>query len=81
MNHLPELCSDFKSSTRSVLDVLQNMSSKGIHPKDENDFTRYGSRGLGGDMPVDGAEISRPLFVQKPKANIVCTKDSTTQTL
>lgn len=81
LNHLPELCTDPKSSTRSVFDVLQDMSREKIHSKDDKEYPRYGSRGLGGDVSNDGEAVLRPLFVKKPRTSMVLTRDNTTQTL
>lgn len=83
LNHLDEDSSELKSpSTRSVLDVLQDLSRKRIHSKDDtDDINKRKSKGLGGDSLLDVDAPYKPLFVQKTKNNTVTTKDSTTQTL
>lgn len=71
-----------KSTTRSVLDVLQDLSRKRIHSKDDgDDVPKRKSKGLGGDAPMDVEAPYKPLFVQKMKNSTVSVRDSTTQTL
>lgn len=83
INHIPDLNLnlDLKSSgTRSVLDVLQDLSRKRIHSKDELDNTKLKPKGLGGDVPLDIEAPYKPLFVPKTKSSAVLTKDGATQT-
>lgn len=83
LNNLPDLCSDVKTNNRSVLDVLQDLSRKRINFKNDNNHSRYRSKGLGGDLPSDENVLSKPLFVQKEliKNNVTTTRDNCTQTL
>ncbi|EEB18308.1 conserved hypothetical protein [Pediculus humanus corporis] len=84
LNNLPDLCSDVKTNNRSVLDVLQDLSRKRINFKNDNNYSRYRSKGLGGDLPSDENVLSKPLFVQKElikNNNVTTTRDNCTQTL
>ncbi|KAL0274134.1 UNVERIFIED_CONTAM: hypothetical protein PYX00_006630 [Menopon gallinae] len=80
LNHSPDICLDTKTSTRSVLDVLQDLSRKRIHTKDDTEANKRKCRGLGGDAPLDIEAPYKPLFVPKTKSNTVTYRDSTTQT-
>lgn len=80
LNHSPDICLDAKTSTRSVLDVLQDLSRKRIHTKDDTEASKRKCKGLGGDAPMDIEAPYRPLFVPKTKSNTVTYRDSTTQT-
>lgn len=68
-------------NTRSVLDVLQDLSRKRIHGKDDgDDVSKRRCKGLGGDQVQEGESFYKPLFVSKAKNNHVVRKDQTTQT-
>lgn len=78
---MPENCNDLKESTRSVLDVLQDLSKK-KYSKEEFQYNKeLGSRGLGGGLVPNNDISPKPLFVPKLKLNTVLTKESTTQTM